>query len=90
MTVCNAKSFRLKTARSTISCTNGSPETSRGFLMSVIASEWRAQETQETVSQSFLFARILTFDATILTCFATVVSRSKRILSLKLGKIKIA
>jgi hypothetical protein len=33
--------------------------------MPVIGSEWRAQETQETVSQSFLFAGILIFDAAI-------------------------
>jgi hypothetical protein len=54
--------------------------------MPVIASEWRAQETQETVSQNLLFARVLIFDAPILTCFTTVVSRSKRILWLKLGE----
>jgi hypothetical protein len=59
--------------------------------MPVIASEWRAQGTQETVSQNFLFARILIFDARHFEVLRHGgVSRSKRILSLKLGKIKIA
>jgi hypothetical protein len=44
----------------------------------------------ENRQPKFLFARILIVDAAILTRFATVVARSKRILSRKLGKIKIA